>query len=306
MRIVYSRHYHVDIGSHVFPTVKYARLYDRLVAAGLAVPDVVIEPPPASWDELGLVHTPEYLEKLRQGVFRTEELAQLEIPWSAGIVDGFRTMTGGTILAARLVVQRPEASGRTPAAARVVCHLGGGLHHAFADHGEGFCLFNDVAVAIRVLFADAAASSAAVIDLDVHQGNGTATIFHGDARVFTFSMHQQYNYPVHKPASSLDIGLPDGTTDEAYLDRLGGALKQVFEHLPDVAFYLAGADPYEDDQLGGLAVTKQGLRLRDRMVLQAARNAGVPVVVVLAGGYARRLEDTVDIHFATVEEASRL
>jgi acetoin utilization deacetylase AcuC-like enzyme len=303
VRIVYSRGYHIDIGTHVFPTAKYVRLHDRIVSAGLAEPGTIVEPEMASWEDLALVHTSDYLEKIRAGVFRTEELAQLEIPWSAQVVDGFRLMTGGTIAAARLALTREPVSRTAP---RAVCHLGGGLHHAFADHGEGFCLFNDVAVAIRVLLRDAAAASVAVIDLDVHQGNGTATIFDGDPRVFTFSMHQQYNYPVHKPPGSIDIGLPDGTTDEAYLDRLVGPLKQVFDHLPDVVFYLAGADPFEDDQLGGLALTKRGLRLRDRMVLQAARNAGVPVVVLLAGGYARRLEDTVDIHFATVEEASRL
>ncbi|MDP1569510.1 MAG: histone deacetylase [Vicinamibacterales bacterium] len=303
MRIVYSPRYHIDIGTHVFPTAKYVQLHARVVSAGLAEPGTLVEPALASWDDLALVHTEAYLQKLREGVFRTEELAQLEVPWSPEVVDGFRLMTGGTIEAARLALARDPVN---RAAARAVCHLGGGLHHAFADHGEGFCFFNDVAVAIRVLVRDHAVSSAAVIDLDVHQGNGTAAIFAGDPHVFTFSMHQQYNYPVHKPAGSLDIGLPDGTRDEGYLERLDGALKQVFEHLPEVAFYLAGADPYEDDQLGGLALTKRGLRLRDRMVLQAARQAGVPVVVLLAGGYARRLEDTVDIHFATVEEASRL
>lgn len=303
MWIVYSPAYSIDIGTHVFPTEKYVRLHARVVSAGLAKPGTIVRPELASWEDLALVHTSDYLEKTRAGVFRTEELAQLEIPWSAAVVDGFRLMTGGTIAAARLALTREPVN---RAAARAVCHLGGGLHHAFADHGEGFCLFNDVAVAIRVLFRDGAVASAAVIDLDVHQGNGTAAIFDGDAHVFTFSMHQQDNYPAHKPTGSLDIGLPDGTKDEAYLDRLGGPLKQVFDHLPEVAFYLAGADPYEDDQLGGLALTKRGLRLRDRMVLQAARHAGVPVVVLMAGGYARRLDDTVDIHFATVEEASRL
>lgn len=304
MRIVYSPRYHIDIGTHVFPTAKYVRLYERVVSAGLAEPGTLVTPEPASWDDLALVHTAEYLAKIRAGTLRTEELAQLEIPWTDAVVEGFRLMTGGTIAAARLALSR-QLPGE-PSRPRAVCHLGGGLHHAFADHGEGFCVFHDVAVAIRVLQRDGTASSVGVIDLDVHHGNGTAAIFAGDPHVFTFSMHQQYNYPVQKPPGSLDIGLPDGTGDEAYLDRLGGALKQVFEHLPEVVFYLAGADPYEDDQLGGLALTKRGLRLRDRLVLQAARQAGVPVVVLLAGGYARRFDDTVDIHFATVEEASRL
>jgi acetoin utilization deacetylase AcuC-like enzyme len=304
MRLVYSGRYRIDLGTHVFPTAKYSLLFERLVAAGLAPAADVVEPDPASWDDLGLVHTAAYLDRLRRGTFQIEELAQLEVPWSQEVVEGFRLMTGGSIAAARLAVGagRPTAGPRPHA----VVHVGGGLHHAFADHGEGFCLFNDVAVAIRVLLRDGDASSAAVIDLDVHQGNGTAHIFDGDPRVFTFSMHQQYNYPVQKPAGSLDIGLPDATGDAAYLERLAGALRRVFDHLPDVAFYLAGADPYEDDQLGGLALTKAGLRQRDRMVLQAARHAGVPVVVLLAGGYARRLADTVDIHFATVEEAANV
>jgi acetoin utilization deacetylase AcuC-like enzyme len=304
MRLVYSSRYRIDIGTHVFPTVKYSQLFERLTAAGLARPAQVVEPEPALWDELALVHTPAYLAKLREGDFRIEELAQLEVPWSRDVVEGFRLMTGGSIAAARLAVGagRPALEPRP----HVVAHLGGGLHHAFADHGEGFCVFNDVAVAIRVLLRDGHVTGAAVVDLDVHQGNGTAHIFDGDPHVYTFSMHQQYNYPVQKPSGSLDIGLPDGTGDAAYLERLGGALRQVFEHLPDVVFYLAGADPYEDDQLGGLALTKAGLRQRDRMVLQAARHAGVPVVVLLAGGYARHLADTVDIHFATLEEAARV
>ena len=304
MRLVYSGGYRIDIGTHVFPTSKYSQLFERLSAAGLATAANLVEPAPASWDDLALVHTPPYLEKLRRGDFQIEELAQLEVPWSEGIVEGFRLMTGGSIAAARLAVgaRQPKSEPRPHA----VVHLGGGLHHAFADHGEGFCVFNDVAVAIRVLLRDGDATSAAVIDLDVHQGNGTAHIFDRDPRVFTFSMHQQHNYPVEKPAGSLDIGLPDATGDAAYLERLGGALRPVFEHLPDVVFYLAGADPYEDDQLGGLSLTKTGLRQRDRMVLQAARHAGVPVVVLLAGGYARRFDDTVDIHFATVEEAAKV
>lgn len=302
MRVVYSPRYHIDLGTHVFPTVKYGRVYDRLVAAGLAGPGQVDGPEPAAWDDLALVHTADYLDRARRGTFDREALARLEIPWTPAVVEGFRLMTGGTIVAARLAL----AGRRSPAAgSAVVCHLGGGLHHAFADHGEGFCLFNDVAVAIRVAFRDGLASSAAVVDLDVHHGNGTAAIFAGDPRVFTCSMHQERNYPACKPPGSLDVGLPDRLGDAAYLERLADVLARVFERLPDVLFYLAGADPFEADQLGGLALTKEGLRRRDRMVLQAARRHAVPVVVLLAGGYARRLEDTVDIHAATVEEAAR-
>lgn len=297
MPIIYSPRYRIDIGAHVFPTSKYALLIDRLLAAGLARQADIVEPDTASWTDLALVHTPEYLARLESGPFRLEELAQLEVGWSHEVVEGFRLMTGGTIAAARLA-----ASGREP----LVAHLGGGLHHGFPDHGEGFCFFNDVAVAARVLLRDGLATRVAIVDLDVHQGNGTAFIFSGDPQVFTFSMHQHRNYPHDKPASSLDVGLPDGTGDRDYLTRLGPALEQVFAFKPDVMIYLAGADAYEDDQLGGLALTKTGLRQRDRVVLQTAAAHKVPVAVCLAGGYARRLDDTVDIHYATLEELQML
>lgn len=297
MSIVYSPRYRIDIGSHVFPTSKYALLIDRLLAAGLVKAGDILEPETASWTDLALVHTEPYLEQLKSGPFRLEELAQLEVAWSHEVVDGFRLMTGGTIAAARLA-----ASGRSS----LVAHLGGGLHHGFPDHGEGFCFFNDVAVATRVLLRDGLAKRVAIVDLDVHQGNGTAFIFAGDPQIFTFSMHQQHNYPHDKPASSLDIGLPDGARDREYLARLTPALDEVFAFQPDVVLYLAGADAYEDDQLGGLALTKTGLRQRDRVVLQTAASHKVPVAVCLAGGYARHLDDTVDIHYATLEELQML
>jgi acetoin utilization deacetylase AcuC-like enzyme len=220
-------------------------------------------------------------------------VAQLELPWTPDVVEGFRLMTGGTLVAADAA-----AAGE----ATVVAHIGGGFHHAFADHGEGFCLFNDVAVAVRRL-RESGIERAAIVDLDVHHGNGTAAIFAGDPHVFTFSMHQQHNYPAIKPPSSLDVGLPDAVADAAYLELLLASLEQVVAHRPQIAFYLAGADPYADDQLGGLALTKPGLRERDRLVLRACVERRVPVVVTLAGGYARRLEDTVDIHLATLDEA---
>jgi acetoin utilization deacetylase AcuC-like enzyme len=299
--IVYSPRYRIDIGTHVFPTSKYALLIERLQDAGLARPADIIEPEMASWEDLGLVHTDDYLEQLKSGPFRLEELAQLEVPWSQEVVDGFRLMTGGTIAAARLAA-RLAASGQSS----MVAHLGGGLHHAFPDHGEGFCFFNDVAVATRVLLRDRLASRVAIVDLDVHQGNGTAFIFAGDPQIFTFSMHQERNYPEDKPNSSLDIGLPDGAGDGEYLARLTPALEQVFAFEPDLILYLAGADAYEDDQLGGLALTKTGLRQRDRAVLTAASTRKIPIVVCLAGGYARHLDDTVDIHYATIEELQML
>jgi acetoin utilization deacetylase AcuC-like enzyme len=289
MNVLYSPRYHMDIGHHVFPTRKYQLVHAKLLSDSIIAASDVVEPQPASWEELALVHTREYLTKLRDGSLSEEEAAQLELPWSLDMVDGFRRMVGGTIEAAR----------RAVAARAVVAHLGGGLHHAFANHGEGFCPFNDVAVAIGVLQRDGV-ERVAVIDLDVHHGNGTAFIFESEPRVFTFSMHQQHNYPMWKPRGSLDIGLADGTGDGEYLGLLQDALPKVMA--PDVLFYLAGADPYENDQLGGLRLTCEGLRARDRLVIQQARQSGVPMAVVLAGGYARSVDDTVAIHAATVEQ----
>jgi acetoin utilization deacetylase AcuC-like enzyme len=296
VRVVYSPNYHLDFGAHVFPTAKYRAVAERLERAGVVAPDSYVAPAAATWDDLALVHASGYLAALRAGTLSADALARLEIPCSPAIVDGFRYMTGGSVLAARLALDGTD---------RTAVHLGGGFHHAFAGHGEGFCMFNDVAVAIRVAFRDRLAASAAVVDLDVHQGNGTASIFAGDARVFTLSMHEQENYPFTKPRGALDIGLARGTGDDEYLQVLEGALARALDALPDLVVYLAGADPYVDDQLGGLALTRDGLRRRDRMVFEAARGAGVPIVVLLAGGYARRFDDTVAIHAATVEEAAR-
>jgi acetoin utilization deacetylase AcuC-like enzyme len=292
VKIVYSARYHIDIGLHVFPTTKYRLVHARLIEAGTIEPSDVVDPAPAAWDELALVHTVDYLAKMRDGTMSDEDVAQLELPWSQEMVDGFRVMVGGTIQAALIATSD----------FRVAAHIGGGLHHAFPNHGEGFCPFNDVSVAVRVL-QSRGIERAAIIDLDVHHGNGTAFIFESDPRVFTFSMHQQHNYPMWKPRGSLDIGLPDGMHDATFLRELERALPQVMAHRPECAFYLAGADPYEDDQLGGLRLTKEGLRARDRAVIRAVRDAGVPLVIVLAGGYARRVDDTVAIHVATIEEA---
>ncbi len=302
--IVYSARYHIDIGPHVFPTRKYPLIYRRLLESGAIAQADVIEPGAAGWDELALVHTSEYLTKLRAGTMSAEDLAQFELPWSHELVEAFRIMVGGTCQAALIACGLEGRSSKAEGGSSVVCHLGGGLHHAFPNHGEGFCPFNDVAVAVRVL-QSRGVDRAAVIDLDVHHGNGTAFIFESDPRVFTCSMHQQHNYPMWKPRGSLDIGLPDGTHDAAYLAELERALPQAIASGPECVFYLAGADPYEDDQLGGLRLTKEGLRQRDRCVIDAVKNAGTPLVIVLAGGYARRIEDTVAIHVATIEEALR-
>jgi acetoin utilization deacetylase AcuC-like enzyme len=303
MQAVYSDRYQIDLGLHVFPTAKYRLIAERLSRR----PDItLVEPESATWAQLALVHTAEYLAKMRDGTLGETEVDQLELPWSAEMVEGFRLMVGGTVQAARMACgiapDDRRGGSRTAPTPGIVCHVGGGLHHAFPNHGEGFCPFNDVAVAARVL-QDRGLERIAVVDLDVHHGNGTAFIFESDPRVFTLSMHQQHNYPLWKPRSTLDVGLPDGAHDATYLRELERALPQAMAHRPQCVFFLAGADPFEDDQLGGLRLTRDGLRQRDRMVIETVRAAGVPLVVTLAGGYARRLEDTVAIHIATIEEA---
>lgn len=292
MRVFYSDGYQIDIGPHVWPTVKYARIREQLVNLSLADRLEFRRPTPARWEQLALVHTPDYLRKLQELTLSPDEIARLEVPWNARIRDGFVEMVGGTVATAQSALDE-----------QVAVHLGGGLHHAFPAHGEGFCPLNDVAVAVRVLQQRQAIARAAIVDLDVHQGNGTAAIFSGDPAVFTLSIHQEHNYPMWKPAGSLDIGLRDRTTDGEYLERLHEGLEAALAFGPDLFVYLAGADPYREDQLGGLALTRDGLRRRDRAVFSAARALEVPVAVVLAGGYARAVEDTVAIHVTTVEEA---
>lgn len=324
--IVYSPAYQFAIGPHVFPIVKYQLVQRALVERRLASEDDFVCPTPISWEDLALVHTEDYLARLREGRIDAAERAQLEIDASPAVVEGFRLMAGGTLLAARLALGQPGGHGGPPHTSgapassvapasvpagtwptrNVGIHIGGGFHHACEDHGEGFCLFHDVAVAIRVLQRERAVKRVAIVDCDVHQGNGSAFIFAGARSVFTFSMHQEHNYPAFKPHGSLDINLPDYADDELYLRQLAGALPRVLASGPDIVFYLAGADPFREDQLGGLAMTKEGLRRRDRLVFDAARDVGVPVVVTLAGGYARRVSDTVDIHANTIEEAIRM
>lgn len=294
--VLFHEAYEVDIGPHVFPTAKYRLVRDRLVEEGTIREADLVRPAPAEDDDILLVHTPDYVRKAKQGKLTYQERLLLEVPWSPALRDAAWICAGGTILAARL------ARG-----AGIAVHLGGGFHHAFPDHGEGFCLVNDVAVAIRRLRDDGTIRRALVVDLDVHHGNGTAAIFADDPDAFTFSMHQERNYPAVKPPGDLDLGLPDRIGDEHYLELLEQHLPQIVEaHRPDLALYLAGADPYREDQLAGLGLSMEGLRRRDEFVLRRLADAGVPSVVLLAGGYAWRLGDTVEIHCNTVRAAALL
>jgi acetoin utilization deacetylase AcuC-like enzyme len=299
VKVFFSPRYDVTLPGHVWPTSKYRLIAERLAVGPYAAACQILDPPEASWEDLALVHTSEYLEKLRSGVLSDDEIATLELPWQPEFASAFRIMAGGSCAAAAAALDDGKAA-----------HLGGGLHHAFANHGEGFCPINDIAVAIRLAQRSTRVRSrqsarpvrrAAVIDLDVHHGNGTAMIFERDPDVFTFSMHQQHNYPLFKPRSDLDIGLEDGAGDARYLEALAAALPKVMASGPELVVYVAGADPFAEDRLGGLRVTKAGLAERDRMVVAAVRGAGVPLVLTLAGGYAVDVQDTVDIHVATVE-----
>ncbi|HSG08834.1 MAG TPA: histone deacetylase [Longimicrobiales bacterium] len=294
-KVVWSPAYEVDLGAHVFPTQKYRLVRELLLAGSTVGPQDFVEPEAVSAEQLARAHTPEYLRKIREDGFSPAERFLLEVPFTREVERASLICCGGTVLAGRLALRDG-----------VAVHLGGGFHHAFADHGEGFCLLNDVAVAAKALLEEGLVERVLVVDLDVHQGNGTADIFRGDGRVFTFSMHQQNNYPLDKAASDLDVGLPDGTGDASYLALLEANLARVVElHRPELAFYLAGADPFREDQLGGLALTPEGLRARDAYVLASLREAGCAVAVTLAGGYALHVADTTSIHAATVEEAFR-
>lgn len=294
-KLLFHPRFTVNLGPHVFPTQKYRLVRERLLHEELAEPGDFVEPEPATDEDVLRVHTPEYVRKVKQGSFSPQEARTLEVPWSEALAQA-------TWLAAGAAIEAGRRAGRDGCC--IV--LGGGFHHAFPDHGEGFCLVHDVAVAVAALRATGGPARVAIIDLDVHHGNGTAAILGGDAEAFTLSIHQQDNYPAVKPRSSLDIGLPDGVPDQAYLEALDAALPRVFEFRPQLVFYLAGADPYERDLLGGLRLSLRGLRERDRRVFTAARQAGVPVAATLAGGYAESPADTVAIHVNTVRTAAEV
>jgi acetoin utilization deacetylase AcuC-like enzyme len=287
---------------HRFPMEKYRRVRERCVAEGVLRPGDVAEPPPAAWEELELVHDADYVARVRGGTLAPLEQRRIGFPWSPEMVERSRRSVGATIAAARVALAE-AAAGRWGAAV----NLAGGTHHAYPGHGEGFCVFNDAAVAIRVLQAAGEIGRAVVLDCDVHQGNGTAAIFAADPTVFTFSIHGARNYPFRKERSSLDVELPDGAGDDVFLAALELHVPHLLTSFPaDLAIYLAGADPFHQDRFGRLAMTKAGLAERDRLVLGACRDAGVPVAVTMAGGYARDTEDTVDVHVSTIAVAARL
>ena len=293
-RLVYHEGYDLNLGSHVFPSQKYRQIRERLLADGFAEEADFVKPEPASDEDLLLVHQRDWITRLRMGTLDYIELMRLEIPYSRAMVEAFWLAAGGTTLAARLAL--PNGVG---------FNIGGGFHHAFAGHGEGFCAINDVAVAIRKLQKERLIERAMVVDCDVHDGNGTAAIFHNDPTVFTLSIHQLHNYPAEKPPSTLDINLEDGVEDEEYLKRLGEACEKAMSSCgPQLVMYVAGADPYREDQLGGLSLTIEGLKVRDRLVFDLARANRAGVAVVLAGGYAVRVEDTVTIHCNTAKAAA--
>jgi acetoin utilization deacetylase AcuC-like enzyme len=321
-KLIYSDQYFLPIGQHVFPAEKYRRIHNKLIETGVADPSDFIAPQPASDQDILLVHKPAYVNKLKTGTLSAIEELQMEIPYSPELVNAFWLAAGGSILAAEHSLKDG-----------VAVNIGGGFHHAFPDHGEGFCMIHDVAVAIRRMQRDEKIRTAMTVDCDVHHGNGTAAIFAGirtqseplpsngasflgrkplmrgrhAGDVFTISLHQENNYPQYKPLSSIDVDLPDGITDDDYLGWLDNALSSgLRQFTPDLICYIAGADPYREDQLGGLALTIEGLKKRDEVVFRVARAKGIPVMVTYAGGYAQRVEDTVTIHCNTVVAAKEV
>ncbi|MGH9774628.1 MAG: histone deacetylase family protein [Candidatus Acidiferrales bacterium] len=289
-KLIYHERYDLNLGAHVFPSQKYRFVQEHLLAERVAEKNDFLEPSPATDEDVLRVHAQEYVRKLKTGTLTPMEILRLEIPYSKELIEACWLAAGGSILAGRRAIGDGFA-----------CNIGGGFHHAYPDHGEGFCVLNDVAIAIRRLQSDDSIQTAMVVDTDVHQGNGTAAIFGGDATVFTLSMHQENNYPYPKPPSTIDVNLADGIGDEDYLAILEKHLIRAFEDFhADLLFYVAGADPYREDQLGGLALSIEGLRRRDALVFEHARRQGVPVAVTLAGGYARRVADTVTIHTGTI------
>ncbi|MFC2029702.1 histone deacetylase [Chloroflexota bacterium] len=281
---------------HRFPTLKFPLLRQAVVEAGLVAPEDLRVPEPATVEQILRAHDADYLRRLVAGQLSAQEVRRIGLPWSAELVQRARCSAGGTIAASRAALQDG-----------IAVNLGGGTHHASCDRGQGYCLLNDSVIAARAMQAEGLARRAVVLDCDVHQGNGTAAIAAGDPTIFTFSIHSEENFPLHKAPSDLDVGLESGAGDEVYLEALQDGLEQALTRArADLAIYLAGADPYEGDMLGRLALTKAGLAQRDRLVLKRCRGEGIPVVVVMAGGYARHVQDAVEIHLQTVRLAAEM
>ena len=290
MQVFYTPRYYADIGSgHVFPIRKFELVRDKLIAEGTLQPAELFEPTPATVDDVLLVHTSDYVWRLCSGQLTVKEIRRLGLPWSESLVRRSFYAVGGTLAATQAALKNGYSS-----------NLAGGTHHAFADRGEGFCVLNDVAIAIRAMRARQLIQRAAIVDCDVHQGNGTATIFAGDDDTFTFSMHGANNYPLFKAQSSLDVELPDRTRDAEYLETLAHHLPAVFASDPQIVFYLAGADPYKGDKLGRLALSIDGLLNRDAYVLRECFEREIPVVTVMSGGYGKDINDTIEIHCNTI------
>jgi acetoin utilization deacetylase AcuC-like enzyme len=295
-RLFYSPYYYADIGEgHVFPIKKFELVRDRLLAEGTLKKDEIVEPQPVPVEDVRLVHTEDYISRLIKGTLTAKEIRKLGLPWSKSLVRRSFLAASGTINAAKHALETGVAS-----------NLAGGTHHAYPDRGEGFCVLNDVAVAIRSLQRDNLANRFLIVDCDVHQGNGTAFIFKNEPEVFTFSMHGAKNYPLFKEISNLDIELPDKTGDAEYLETLQEALPRVFLPRPDIIFYLGGADPYGKDKLGRLDLSIEGLRKRDEIVLSFAKEHHTPIVTTMSGGYAADINDTVEIHCNTIRAVKKI
>src|SRR5260370_38321304 len=289
-KLVYHERYDLNLGPDVSPSQKFRLIYEMLLRESIATTEDFLRPDPASDEDILRVHTPEWVRKLKPGTLTASDVMKLEVPYSKELVEAVWLAAGGTILAGQSALRDGFGA-----------NLSGGFHHAYPGHGEGFCAIHDVAVGIRKLPADGAVKKAIVVDTDLHHGNGTAAIFRNDPTVFTISIHQENNYPAHKPPSSIDLNMADGAGDDEYLGALIPAVQKALDEFrPEILFYVGGADPYCEDQLGDLSLTQEGLRQRDRQIVDRARVRRVPVAATMAGGYARRVEDTVRIHVNTI------
>ncbi len=297
VKIFYTDHFVLPLPpGHRFPMEKYYLLRKRVVEAGVVPSEDICEPDPATDEEILRAHTPDYLHRVKTGALSEAEIRRIGFPWSLAMVERSRRSCGATLMACRAALREGLA-----------VNLAGGTHHAFADAGEGYCVFNDSVIAARAMQAEGRVRRVVVLDCDVHQGNGTAAMVRDDPTIFTFSLHGARNFPLRKEQSDLDVELPDGTEDELYLEALERGLHLALERArADLALYLAGADPFADDRYGRLRLSRAGLQARDERVLTTCRQRGLPVAITMAGGYARQVQDTVEIHWQTVRCAAEL